>query len=204
MEDKKKTVGELRREALCYAPKNGYDRISADEEAAVRTYCEAYKKFLDAGKTERECVDEAIRQAEAQGFRPFVRGMELKAGDKVYRSNRGKGLMLAVIGRKSLSEGVNIGAAHIDSPRLDLKPNPLYEDSELAFFKTHYYGGIRKYQWVTIPLELHGVVAKKDGTVVPVMLGEGDEAKFVITDLLPHLGGEQGKKPLNEAVPGRA
>ena len=95
-------------------------------------------------------------------------------------------------------------AAHIDSPRLDLKPNPLYEDSELAFFKTHYYGGIRKYQWVTIPLELHGVVAKKDGTVVPVRLGEGDEAKFVITDLLPHLGGEQGKKPLNEAVPGES
>ena len=112
--------------------------------------------------------------------------------------------MLAVIGRQSLASGAQIVAAHIDSPRLDLKPNPLYEDSEMAFFKTHYYGGIRKYQWVTIPLELHGVVALKDGTVVPVKLGEGDEPKFVITDLLPHLGGEQGKKPLNEAVPGES
>ena len=202
MEDKKKTVGELRREALCYAPKNGYDRISADEEAAVRTYCEAYKKFLDAGKTERECVDEAIRQAEAQGFRPFVRGMELKAGDKVYRSNRGKGLMLAVIGRKSLREGVNIGAAHIDSPRLDLKPNPLYEDSELAFFKTHYYGGIRKYQWVTIPLELHGVIALKNGSVLKVAIGAGaGDPVFTVDDLLPHLGAEQSKRPLGEAIP---
>ena len=128
----------------------------------------------------------------------------LAAGDKIYRVNRDKSVMLAVIGRESLAQGAHIVAAHIDSPRLDLKPNPLYEDSELAFFKTHYYGGIRKYQWVTIPLELHGVVAKKDGTVVPVRLGEGDEAKFVITDLLPHLGGEQGKKPLNEAVPGES
>ena len=202
MEDKKKTVGELRREALCYAPKNGYDRISADEEAAVRTYCEAYKKFLDAGKTERECVAEAIRQAEAQGFRPFVRGMELKAGDKVYRSNRGKGLMLAVIGRKSLSEGVNIGAAHIDSPRLDLKQLPLYETDDMAFLKTHYYGGIRKYQWVTIPLELHGVVALKSGETVKVSVGNGPEDPvFTINDLLPHLGAEQAKKPLGEAIP---
>ena len=112
--------------------------------------------------------------------------------------------MLAVIGKQSLEKGAQIVAAHIDSPRLDLKPNPLYEDSELAFFKTHYYGGIRKYQWVTIPLELHGVVAKKDGTVVEVRLGEDQEPKFVITDLLPHLGGEQGKKPLNEAVPGES
>ena len=112
--------------------------------------------------------------------------------------------MLAVLVRESLQKGAQIVAAHIDSPRLDLKPNPLYEDSELAFLKTHYYGGIRKYQWVTIPLELHGVVALKDGTAVSVKLGEGDEPKFVITDLLPHLGGEQGKKPLNEAVTGES
>ena len=205
MEDKKKSVGELRREALCYAPKNGYDRISADEEAAMRAYCEEYKKFLDAGKTERECVDEAIRQAEARGFKPFVRGMELKAGDKVYRSNRGKALMLAVIGNRSLADGVNIGAAHIDSPRLDLKPNPLYEDGEMAFFKTHYYGGIRKYQWVTIPLELHGVIAMKDGSVIKVAIGAGaGDPLFTVDDLLPHLAADQSKKPLSEAIPGES
>ena len=202
MEDKVKTPGELRREALCYAPKNGYDRLSQEDEAAMQDYCEHYKHFLDVGKTERECVDEAIRQAEEHGFRPLERGMELKPGDKVYRSNRGKGLMLAVIGKKSLAEGVNIGAAHIDSPRLDLKPNPLYEDSEMAFLKTHYYGGIRKYQWVTIPLELRGVVALKDGSVVKVSVGGGEnDPMFTVDDLLPHLGVEQSKKPLSEAIP---
>ena len=128
--------------------------------------------------------------------------MALKSGDKVYVCNRGKGLMLAVIGRKSLSEGVNIGAAHIDSPRLDLKPNPLYEDSELAFFKTHYYGGIRKYQWVTIPLELHGVIVLKNGSVLKVAIGAGaGDPVFTVDDLLPHLGAEQSKRPLGEAIP---
>ena len=138
MEDKAKSVGEQRREALCYKPKNGYDRLSPEDEQAMNVYCEDYKKFLDAGKTERECVAEAIRLAQAKGFRPFTRGMTVKPGDKLYRVNRDRALMLAVIGRAPLSEGVNIGAAHIDSPRLDLKQNPLYEDGELAFFKTHY------------------------------------------------------------------
>ena len=128
--------------------------------------------------------------------------MALQPGDRVYRVNRKKSVMLAVIGRESLSEGAQIVACHIDSPRLDLKPHPIYEDSELAYGKTHYYGGIRKYQWVAIPLQLRGVVALKDGTAVSVVLGEGDEPKFVINDLLPHLGGEQGKKPLNEAIAG--
>ena len=128
--------------------------------------------------------------------------MALSAGDKVYTCNRNKGLMLAVIGRRSLAEGAQIAAAHIDSPRLDLKPNPLYEDSELAYFKTHYYGGVRKYQWVTIPLELRGTVVLTDGSVVDVCIGEGSEPKLVITDLLPHLGAEQSKKPLSEAIPG--
>ena len=155
--------------------------------------------------TEREAVDAAIALAEAKGFKPFVRGMELKAGDKIYRSNRGKAVMLAVVGRESLDQGVNICAAHIDSPRLDLKPNPLYEDAELAFFKTHYYGGIRKYQWVTIPLELHGVVALKDGSTVKVSIGGGvDDPQFTIDDLLPHLGAEQSKKPLARPSPARA
>ena len=182
--------------------KNGYDRLPAAEREAMNAYCERYKAFLDAGKTERECVREGIRLAEAQGFRPYQRGMELKAGDKVYVNNREKMLMLAVIGQKSLAEGVRINAAHIDSPRLDLKPNPLYEDGEMAYLKTHYYGGVRKYQWVTIPLELHGVVAMKDGKNITVAIGEGDEPKLVISDLLPHLGAEQNKKPLNEGITG--
>ena len=205
MEEKQKTAGELRREALLYQPKNGYDRLNPAEEADLNAYCEDYKKFLDAGKTERECVDETVRLAEYHGFKPFVRGMALNPGDKLYRVNRGKAIMLAVIGSKPLSEGVNIGAAHIDSPRLDLKPNPLYEDAELAFFKTHYYGGIRKYQWVTIPLELHGVIALKDGSTVKVSIGSGEgEPRFTIDDLLPHLGAEQSKKPLGEAIPGES
>ena len=205
MEEKQKTQGELRREALLYQPKNGYERLSAQEEADLNAYCEDYKKYLDAGKTERECVAETIRLAEQHGFKPYVRGTALNPGDKVYRANRGKAIMLAVIGSRPLSEGVNIGAAHIDSPRLDLKPNPLYEDAELAFFKTHYYGGIRKYQWVTIPLELHGVIALKDGSTVTVAIGAGeDEPRFTIDDLLPHLGAEQSKKPLSEAIPGES
>ena len=205
MDEKEKTPGELRREALLYQPKNGYDRLTPAEEADLNAYCEDYKKYLDAGKTERECVDETVRLAQLHGFKPLVRGMALNPGDKVYRVNRGKAVMLAVMGSRPLSEGVNIGAAHIDSPRLDLKPNPLYEDAELAFLKTHYYGGIRKYQWVTIPLELHGVVALKDGTTVKVAIGSGEgDPRFTIDDLLPHLGAEQSKKPLGEAIPGES
>lgn len=171
MEEKQKTTGEKRREALLYQQKNGYDCLSPADESAMRAYSEDYKKFLDSSMTEREAVDTAISLAEARGFKPLVRGMELRPGDKVYRSNRGKAVMLAVVGSQPLDQGAKIGAAHIDSPRLDLKPSPLYEDAELAFLKTHYYGGIRKYQWVTIPLELHGVVALKDGSVVKVAIG---------------------------------
>ena len=138
MSEKEKSAGELRREALCYKQKNGWDRLVEGEEAALEAYCEDYKKFLDAGKTERECVDYTVRLAEANGFKAFERGMELNPGDKVYRVNRGKAIMLAVIGSESLANGVNIGAAHIDSPRLDLKQNPLYESEEMAFLKTHY------------------------------------------------------------------
>ncbi|MBQ8390389.1 MAG: aminopeptidase [Oscillibacter sp.] len=183
--------------------KNGYDCTAEGYEAAMNEYCEGYKAFLDSGKTERLCAMEAIRLAQEAGYRPYVRGMAVKSGDKLYVSNRGKGVMLAHIGEKPLSEGAQIAAAHIDSPRLDLKPNPLYEEAEMAFFKTHYYGGIRKYQWVAIPLELHGVVAMKDGSTVAVNIGGGvGEPKLVITDLLPHLGAEQSKKPLASAIPG--
>lgn len=193
-----------RRQKVLSQRKNGYDRMDAAQLPEMERYCEQYKDFLLRGKTERECAARTVELAEAAGFRAYTRGMEVHSGDKIYRVNRGKSVMLAVIGQESLSLGAQIVAAHIDAPRLDLKPNPLYEDSEMAFFKTHYYGGIRKYQWVTIPLELRGVVALRDGTVVSVVLGEGKEPKYVITDLLPHLGAEQGKKPLNEAVPGES
>lgn len=159
-----KKAWEKRKEQLFLDKKNGYDVVDEGTVVAAADYCEGYKKFLDDAKTEREAVKAAIALAEEQGFVPYVRGMALKAGDKVYRSNRGKSLLLAVIGEASLAEGVQIGAAHIDSPRLDLKPYPLYEDGDFALLKTHYYGGIRKYQWLSIPLELHGVVIRKDGT----------------------------------------
>ncbi len=202
MAETEKTAGQLRREALLYSPKNGYDRLSMQDEIAMHTYCENYKRFLDAGKTERECVQAAVELAKEKGFVPYVRGMVLKAGDRVYRVNRGKALMLAVIGSSPLTRGANIAAAHIDSPRLDLKPNPLYEEGEMAFFKTHYYGGLRKYQWVTIPLELHGVVALKGGANVTVSIGGGvGDPVFTVDDLLPHLAADQSKKPLGEAIP---
>jgi len=190
------------REKLMYKPKHGFDRLTAEQEAGMEVYCAEYRAFLDNGKTERDCVDYTVSLAEARGFVPYTPGMELQPGKKVYVNNRGKAIMLAVIGSRPLSEGANIGAAHTDAPRLDLKPNPLYEDAEMAYFKTHHYGGIRKYQWVTVPLELHGVVIRDDGTSVRVCIGDRPEdPQFVINDLLPHLGREQGKKPLNEAIP---
>ena len=206
MEEKKeKSLADQKRELLLQDKKNGYDCITAEDEKELDRYGEAYKAFLDHGKTERECVAYTVALAREKGFHPYERGTELKPGDKVFRVNRDKAVMLAVIGSENMGCGVNICASHIDSPRLDLKPTPLYEDAEMGYLKTHYYGGIRKYQWVTIPLELHGVVAKKDGTVIPVCIGEGEnEPKFVITDLLPHLGGEQSKRPLGEAIPGES
>jgi len=203
MEDKKElTRGKQLRKALQYKKKTGYDCLRQGDLEAMETYCEGYKQYLDAGKTERECVDRTVAMAEAAGFRAYERGMSLKPGDKVYRVNRGKAVMLAVMGRKGLDHGVNIAAAHIDSPRLDLKQNPLYESDELAYLKTHYYGGIRKYQWMTIPLELHGVVVLKDGRVLRVSVGGGEgDPLFVINDLLPHLGAGQAGKKLSEAFP---
>ena len=156
--------------------RNGYDVLSAADLEKMEAYCTVYKAFLDAGKTERLSARAAIALAEKHGFVEYKRGMSLSAGDKVYSCNRGKGLVLAVVGRRSLAEGAQITAAHIDSPRLDLKPTPLYEDSELAYFKTHYYGGVRKYQWVTIPLELRGTVVLRDGSVVDVCITEADFA----------------------------
>ena len=166
-------------------------------------FSEGYKTFLDKGKTEREVVDYTIELAEKYGFQEFDDNKAYKPGDRVYLNNRGKALALAVIGTESIEKGVNIVVAHIDSPRLDLKPNPLYESDELALFKTHYYGGIKKYQWTAMPLSLHGVFCKKDGTSVKVIIGEDDnDPKFVITDLLPHLAVEQNKRTLNEGIKG--
>ena len=183
---------------LFYKPINGHDELSAAEEAEMNAYCEDYKKFLDASKTERECVFSAIRLAEKRGFVEYRPGMAIQPGDKVYYNNRGKAIMLAVIGSEPLSKGANIGAAHTDAPRLDLKPRPLYQASgvEMAYLKTHHYGGIRKYQWVTVPLELHGKVVRRDGSEVFVTIGsDPGDPQLVINDLLPHLGREQGKSP---------
>ena len=197
-----KTAGQQLREALLTQRKNGWDVVDETRSQAIFDYCEGYKAFLNRGKTERCCVDYTLELAQAAGFVPLERGMELHPGAKVYRVNRGRGINLAIVGSVPLDQGVSITASHIDSPRLDLKPTPLYEDNELAFLKTHYYGGIKKYQWVTIPLELRGVVAMKDGTVKPISVGSypGDPL-FTISDLLPHLGAEQAKKPLGEAIP---
>ena len=198
-----KTASELLREQLAYKRKNG--RLYSDESIvnAADSYCDGYKAFLDKAKTEREAAKAAMEMAKAAGFTEFEHGKQYGAGDRVFFNNRGKTVAFAVIGKQPVENGVNITAAHIDSPRLDLKPNPLYEDVDLALFKTHYYGGIKKYQWTAVPLALHGVFVLKDGTVKEVSVGEKeDEPKFVINDLLPHLASEQIKRTLNEGIKG--
>lgn len=167
------------------------------------SFAEGYMNYLDASKTEREAVEQALILAKAGGFTEFNKNTRYPAGSKVYVNNRGKCLILAVIGHKDIREGVRIAAAHVDAPRLDLKPNPLYEESEMAYFKTHYYGGIKKYQWTAIPLALHGVIIKKDGEKVCVNIGDkDDEPKFVITDLLPHLAANQMRSTMAEGIKG--
>ena len=196
------TTEELR-EALLAAPKNGYTRLTAAEREEMEAHCKGYAAFIDACKTEREAVTWSVEQLKANGFVELVPGMELQPGDKVYRDNRGKALMMAVIGSESLNEGARICVAHIDSPRLDIKPNPLYEDAGMAFLKTHYYGGIKKYQWVTIPLALHGVICRADGTCVTVNIGEDEsDPVLMITDLLPHLAADQMQKTAATVITG--
>ena len=168
---------------------------------------DGYKKFISDCKTERECVDEVIRQAEAEGYRNLqdivTKGEKLQAGDKVYAQNMGKAIALFLIGQKPLEQGMNLLGAHIDSPRIDIKQVPLYEDTELALLDTHYYGGIKKYQWVTLPLAIHGVIAKKDGTTVTVAIGEKDDDPVVgISDLLVHLSASQMDKKANKVIEG--
>ena len=191
------------RNNLFYEQKNGYDLITPQEHALVEEYAADYMRYLDISRTEREAVANAISEAEENGFIPYEPGMALQPGQKVYRCNRGKSLILAVIGKESLANGAVIAGAHVDCPRLDLKQNPLYESDELAFLKTHYYGGIKKYQWVAIPLELHGVVALKSGETVEITIGHrAGEPRFVITDLLPHLAADQMKKTMAEGITG--
>ena len=157
---------------LFYQPKNGYDRIDTAGRLAMEEYCKGYMAYLDAARTEREAVSEAIKLAEAAGF-VDVSALTgpIAPGQKVYHSVRGKSLLLAVGGKKPMKDGVVVEAAHVDSPRLDLKQRPLFEDTEMGYLRTHYYGGIKKYQWTAIPLELHGVVALKDGSTVDVVIG---------------------------------
>ncbi len=191
------------RESLLAAPKNGFATLTAEQRTEMESYCKRYSAFIDAAKTEREATTWAVEEAEKYGFLPLVPGMDLKPGSKVYLNNRGKSIILGVIGSESLAKGVNICAAHVDSPRLDIKPNPLYEDSEIAYLKNHYYGGIKKYQWTAVPLALHGVVYRKDGTVVTVTIGEDDsDPILMISDLLPHLAADQMQKTAGQVIAG--
>ena len=197
-----KTVEQLKEE-LFYSKKNAYIACNDEEIAAGYAFCEGYKSFLDVAKTEREATAEIIKQAKAKGFSEFEIGKKYVTGDKVYLNNHDKSVILCVFGKNPVQDGVRIGAAHIDSPRLDLKPNPLYENEGLGYFKTHYYGGLRKYQWTAIPLALHGVAVLQDGSKIEIKIGEdAADPQFVITDLLPHLAQEQAKRPLSDGIRG--
>lgn len=182
-----------------------WDRLSTEEREETFSFCEKYKDFLDNGKTEREAVDYLVSKARNLGFTEIGDKKSLNPGDRVFSVNRNKELALAVIGQKSTDHGINLIGAHLDSPRLDLKPEPLYEEEDLSLMKTHYYGGIKKYHWVGIPLSLHGIVAREDGSVVKISLGEtpGDPV-FTITDLLPHLAKDQMEKKMSEGIVGEA
>jgi len=196
------TTEELR-ESLLMAPKNGLTTLTDEQRAEMEAYAKRYMAFMDACKTEREATAWAVAEAEKLGFVPFVPGMAVNPGDKIYYNNRDKAIALAVVGTESLAKGANICAAHVDSPRMDLKPNPLYEDGEIAYFKTHYYGGIKKYQWPTIALALHGVVCRKDGTSVTITIGEkDDDPVLMVSDLLPHLAAEQMQKTAGKVIAG--
>ena len=198
-----KTLATELKEKLFINKKNGLQKSNEETINKAFEFAKDYKKFLDDAKTEREAVTVSIALAKAEGFKEFVPNEKYSAGDKLYINNRSKAAAFIVIGEDDIENGATISAAHIDSPRLDLKPNPLYEDTELAMLKTHYYGGIRKYQWTAIPLALHGVFVKKDGSVIEVKIGEDDnDPIFVVNDLLPHLAAEQNKRPLSQGIKG--
>lgn len=195
------TAKELQKSLTWEFPHIG--KKAAEQREAAFAYCEGYKQFLDEAKTEREFTAKAIELLKQAGYEEFDPAKIYNPGDKVYYNNRGKSLAMSTFGTASLEAGVRLNAAHIDSPRLDLKPNPVYENHEMAYFKTHYYGGIRKYQWVTIPLAMHGVIVKQNGEIVNVCIGEkaGDPV-FCVTDLLPHLGAKQNERKLGEGIKG--
>ncbi len=203
MATKKENKATELQKKLFMKKKNAGLTMSDAEIKTADKFAENYKKFLDEAKTEREAVKAAVSILKKNGFSEYQKGKKYKAGDKIYYSNRGKAIILSVIGKEGIENGVNILAAHIDSPRLDLKQNPVYEDTEMAYFKTHYYGGIKKYQWTTIPLSLHGVIVKSNGETVEVNIGEDDkDPVFVVTDLLPHLAQEQMKRPAARIITG--
>lgn len=198
-----KTRAELLAEKLLYKPENGGKLLSDKQLDDVMHFCEDYKIFLDNGKTEREVVDYTIDILKKNGYVEFNRKTNYLAGSKVYYNNRGRALILATIGSEPIEKGVKILASHIDSPRIDLKPRPLYEEAQIGLLKTHYYGGIKKYQWGALPLSLHGVIIKKDGETVKVKIGEDPaDPIFCITDLLPHLGKEQMERKLRDGIKG--
>ncbi len=195
------TGKELQEELTWKFPHIAKEAPEQVEEAAA--FCEGYKAFLDEGKTERECVKKAVELLKAAGYAEFDTKGSYQPGNKVYYVNRNKAIIATTFGEKSVKEGIRMNGAHIDSPRLDLKPSPVYEKDDMALFKTHYYGGIRKYQWATIPLAMHGVIIKKNGETVELNLGEkpGDPV-FCITDLLPHLSAEQNERKLKDGIKG--
>ncbi len=191
------------KEKLFKSSKTGWEDIDSEKKRDIYNFSNGYMEFLNKAKTEREFIAEAVKVAREKGFRDILEFEKLNPGDKVFYINREKSIYLAIIGNKPIEEGMNIIGAHVDSPRLDLKPNPLYEDSGLAYLKTHYYGGIKKYQWTTIPLSLHGVIVKADGEKVYINIGEDEnDPIFTITDLLPHLAQEQMEKKLKEGING--
>ena len=199
--NKQKNEAEKLREILFMKRTHGTISLDKEKQNEADTFCEGYKNFINESKTEREAVAFAIDMAQKAGFSEFNLNKNYRPGDKIYCVNRGKALIVAIIGRNGAKNGAQIAVAHIDSPRLDIKPNPLYEVSDLALLKTHYYGGIKKYQWTAMPLALHGKIIKRDGTAVDVMLGEDEnDPVFCVTDLLPHLAKEQLTKPLQKAI----
>ena len=191
------------KEKLFNKKENGWHKVNEEKNKLIMNFSDEFIYFLNNGKTERECANFAKKMLEENGFRCICEYETLNPGDKVYYINRDKSVYAAIIGKQKLEEGINVVGAHIDSPRLDLKPNPLYEEGGFAYFKTHYYGGIKKYQWTTIPLAIHGVIVKTNGEKITVNIGEKDEDPiFTITDLLPHLAQEQMERKLKEGVKG--
>ena len=198
----KKDLEELKKK-LFVSKENGWLDLNNNTKQDIFSYAKGYINYLNNSKTEREIISSSKKIAEENGFKNIEKIKELKPGDKVYYINHEKSMYLAIIGKDDIEKGLNIIGAHADSPRLDLKPNPLYEDSELAFFKTHYYGGIKKYQWTTIPLAIHGVIVKANGEKVEVKIGEDEnDPIFTITDLLPHLAQDQMEKKLKNGIDG--